>query len=483
MHPAIDLNADLGEGFGHSRLTEDEALLDLVSSANIACGFHAGDATTMRDTVRAAKSRGVTIGAHPSYPDVPGFGRRELGLSPKQIRFHVASQLRALRDVCAGEGAKLSYVKPHGALYNRAAKDSRVADAIVQAISDVEARLLLLGLAGSEMARAAEQGGVAFAAEAFADRAYNSDGSLVPRSEPGAVIHDVQAAVERAITLTPGSPSHRDRRAHGPLCCGGTSGRCPRISSSRTRQARRGAVRRQGLRLRRRSGSRRAGCQDRHGSMDFGDRRQQIRLLHHACASDRGRKSFGGRLGRRIRNPRLCRGLRCRDRQGSLAHVHRARSRRARQRDLAGRRPMENRRRPVWVTGNYDPETNLAFWGTGNGGPWMGDQRPGDNLYTASTIAFDVATGAIKGYHQYHPNDSWDWDEVAADSGRLPAQRAHHQGPDRRRARRLSLVSRAQRRADQVRRRQAVRESERVQEPRSEDRTARHRSGAQAGHR
>lgn len=201
LHAAIDLNADLGEGFGHSRLPEDEALLDLVSSANIACGFHAGDATTMRDTVRAAKSRGVTIGAHPSYPDVPGFGRRELGLSPKQIRFHVASQLRALRDVCAGEGAKLSYVKPHGALYNRAAKDSRVADAIVQAISDVEARLLLLGLAGSEMARAAEQGGVAFAAEAFADRAYNSDGSLVPRSEPGAVIHDVQAAVERAITL------------------------------------------------------------------------------------------------------------------------------------------------------------------------------------------------------------------------------------------------------------------------------------------
>ena len=201
MHAAIDLNADLGEGFGRSRLPEDEALLDLVSSANIACGFHAGDASTMHDTVRAAKSRGVTIGAHPSYPDIPGFGRRELGLSPKQIRFHVASQLRSLRDVCASEGAKLSYVKPHGALYNRAAKDTRAADAIVQAISDVEARLLVLGLAGSEMARAAERGGVAFAAEAFADRAYKSDGSLVPRGEPGAVIHDVQAAVERAITM------------------------------------------------------------------------------------------------------------------------------------------------------------------------------------------------------------------------------------------------------------------------------------------
>ena len=118
---------------------------------------------------------------------------------------------------------------------------------------------------------------------------------------------------------------------------------------------------------------------------------------------------------------------------------------------------------PIWVTGNYDPDTNLAFWGTGNGGPWMGDQRPGDNLYTTSTIAIDVATGAIKGHHQYHPNDSWDWDEVSPPilvdyqrNGRTD------QGIDRRRARRISLVSRAQRRTDPVRRRQAVRLSERV---------------------
>jgi len=201
LHPTIDLNADLGEGFGHSRSSEDEALLDLVSSANIACGFHAGDATTMRDTVRAAASRGVVIGAHPSYPDIPGFGRRELGLSPKEIGFHVSYQLRAFRDVCAAENAKLSYVKPHGALYNRAAKDSSAAAAIVQAIRDVDPSLVLLGLAGSEMARAARRSGVAFAGEAFADRAYRSDGSLVPRNEPGAVIHDVQSAVKRAITL------------------------------------------------------------------------------------------------------------------------------------------------------------------------------------------------------------------------------------------------------------------------------------------
>ena len=201
MHPTIDLNADLGEGFGHSRLTEDEALLDLVSSANIACGFHAGDATTMRDTVRAAASRGVAIGAHPSYPDIPGFGRRELGLSPKEIRFHVAYQLRAFRDICVAENAKLSYVKAHGALYNRAARDSSAAAAIAQAIRDVDPSLVLLGLAGSEMARAAAKAGLTFAAEAFADRAYKRDGSLVPRQEPGAVIHDVQTAVERAITL------------------------------------------------------------------------------------------------------------------------------------------------------------------------------------------------------------------------------------------------------------------------------------------
>jgi UPF0271 protein len=201
LRPTIDLNADLGEGFGHSRVAEDEALLDLVSSANIACGFHAGDATTMRDTVRAAVLRGVTIGAHPSYPDIPGFGRKELGLSPKTIRLHVAYQLRAIREICLAENAKLSYVKPHGALYNRAAHDSSAAAAITQAIRDVDASLVVLGLAGSEMARAAAQASLAFASEAFADRAYRRDGSLVPRQQAGAVIHDVETAVKRAIRL------------------------------------------------------------------------------------------------------------------------------------------------------------------------------------------------------------------------------------------------------------------------------------------
>jgi UPF0271 protein len=201
LRPTIDLNADLGEGFGRSRLAEDQAVLDLVSSANIACGFHAGDATTMRDTVRAAALRGVAIGAHPSYPDIPGFGRRELGLSPKEIRFHVAYQLRIFRDVCLAESAKLSYVKPHGALYNRAARDSSAAVAIAQAVCDVDPSLTLLGLPGSEMAEAARRARLRFAAEAFADRAYKSDGSLVPRQEPDAVIHDPRTAAERALTL------------------------------------------------------------------------------------------------------------------------------------------------------------------------------------------------------------------------------------------------------------------------------------------
>lgn len=201
MRPTIDLNADLGEGFGHSRLAEDQALLDLVSSANIACGFHAGDATTMRETIRAAASRGITIGAHPSYPDIPGFGRRELGLSPEEICFHVAYQLRAMREICMAENAKLSYVKAHGALYNRAARDPSAAAAIAQAISDVDPSLAVLGLPGSEMSSAATRNRLRFFAEAFADRAYKRDGSLVPRQQPGAVIHDVQAAVERAVTL------------------------------------------------------------------------------------------------------------------------------------------------------------------------------------------------------------------------------------------------------------------------------------------
>jgi len=197
----IDLNADLGEGSGRSRLSEDAILLDLVSSANIACGFHAGDSTTMRDTVRAAKERGVSIGAHPSYPDIPGFGRRELGLPASEIARHVEFQVRVLSDVCSAEGARLYYVKPHGALYNRAVRDERAAVAIAQVIAKVNPGLSLLGLPSSEMSRAAERAGIQFINEAFVDRAYRKDGTLVSRDEPDAVIHDVESAAERALTL------------------------------------------------------------------------------------------------------------------------------------------------------------------------------------------------------------------------------------------------------------------------------------------
>ena len=201
MQITIDLNADLGEGFGESRLREDEALLDLVTSANIACGFHAGDVMTMRDTVRAAKDRGVTIGAHPSYPDIPGFGRRELGLPAREITRHVEYQLRNLADVCSLQGARIGYVKPHGALYNRAVWDASAADAIVEAIRKTNPSLSLLGLPSSEMSKAAERAKIQFVNEAFVDRAYRKDGTLVPRSEPNAVIHDVQSAVQRAVML------------------------------------------------------------------------------------------------------------------------------------------------------------------------------------------------------------------------------------------------------------------------------------------
>ena len=201
MQLTIDLNADLGEGFGKSRLEQDTALLDLVSSANVACGFHAGDTTTMRDTVRAARDRGVAIGAHPSYPDIPGFGRRELGLPGGEIGRHVDYQIRSLLDVCSMEGARLSYVKPHGALYNRAVWDEKVADSIAGVIHQINPSLALLGLPSSAMSRAAASHRLQFVNEAFVDRAYRKDGTLVPRTETGAVIHDVEEAVQRALTL------------------------------------------------------------------------------------------------------------------------------------------------------------------------------------------------------------------------------------------------------------------------------------------
>jgi UPF0271 protein len=197
----IDLNADLGEGFGRYRLAEDAELLSLVTSANVACGFHAGDPITMRETVAAAADRGVVIGAHPGYPDLLGFGRRELGATPAEITAYVIYQLGALNAVCRARGTRVRYVKPHGALYNRAAADRPAAAAIAAAVHQVDPELVLLGRAGSHLIAAARAAGLRTASEAFADRAYAPDGSLVPRSEPGAVVHDVEAVVARAVRM------------------------------------------------------------------------------------------------------------------------------------------------------------------------------------------------------------------------------------------------------------------------------------------
>jgi UPF0271 protein len=155
----------------------------------------------MRETVRAAMLRGVAIGAHPSYPDMKGFGRRELGLDPEQIGLHVTAQVRSLKAVCDAAGARLSHVKPHGALYNRATRDKATARAVAEAVRNVDASLVLLGLAGSEMTQAARHFGIPFAAEAFADRAYSPDLTLLPRDQPGAVIDDVETAAAAALRL------------------------------------------------------------------------------------------------------------------------------------------------------------------------------------------------------------------------------------------------------------------------------------------
>jgi UPF0271 protein len=196
----VDLNADMGEGFGRYRL-DDEKLLDLVTSASIACGFHAGDPVVMRESVVGAVRRGVVVGAHPGYPDLVGFGRRELSATPAEIYAFVAYQVGALQGICAASGGRLRYVKPHGALYNRAARDEAAADAIARAVHDVDGSLALLGLAGSAMITAAERVGIRAVNEAFVDRAYRADGTLVPRNEAGAVLSDLALRAERALQM------------------------------------------------------------------------------------------------------------------------------------------------------------------------------------------------------------------------------------------------------------------------------------------
>lgn len=197
----IDLNSDLGESFGAWPMGDDAALMASISSANIACGFHAGDPGTMRATIRLAQSHRVAIGAHPGFPDLAGFGRREIKASPQEVEDLVLYQVAALAGMAAAQGMRLQHVKAHGALYNMACRDRSLADAIARAVAACDRSLILFGLPGSELLRAGEQAGLRVAAEVFADRAYEPDGSLASRLKPGSVIHDAAAVVARAVQM------------------------------------------------------------------------------------------------------------------------------------------------------------------------------------------------------------------------------------------------------------------------------------------
>ncbi len=201
MKHRIDLNCDLGESFGAWRMGDDANAMQHISSANIACGFHAGDPATMRATVAAAVRYGVAIGAHPSLPDLQGFGRREMQVSAADVHAMVLYQVAALSGFATAAGARLSHVKPHGALYNMSARNPVVADAIAEAVADFDSTLILVGLSGSESIKAAERRGLRVAHEVFADRRYREDGSLMPRSFAGAVINDIDQAVSQALNL------------------------------------------------------------------------------------------------------------------------------------------------------------------------------------------------------------------------------------------------------------------------------------------
>jgi 5-oxoprolinase (ATP-hydrolysing) subunit A len=223
----MDLNADLGESYGRWSLGDDEGLVRHITSANVACGFHAGDYAVMEATVALCSRAGVAIGAQPGYPDLQGFGRRPVAMAPDEVESAVRYQIGALEGFCRAHGVELRHVKPHGALYNLAARDAATADAIARAVARFSRDLALFGLASSQLMRAAaEAHGLSYVPEAFADRAYLPDGSLLPRNVPGAVIDDpaaaaaqaVQAAVEGAVTAVDGS---RVPISAQTICCHG----------------------------------------------------------------------------------------------------------------------------------------------------------------------------------------------------------------------------------------------------------------------
>ena len=197
----IDLNADVGESFGAYTIGADAELIPSITSANVACGFHGGDPAVMRRTVRLARDAGVSVGAHPGFQDLAGFGRREIRVTTQDAEDMVLYQIGALAGIARSEGVTLRHVKPHGALYNMAVRDAALADAIARAVRAFDPALILFGLPGSELLRAGQACGLAVAAEGFADRSYEPDGSLTPRSRSGAVIHDTASVVARAVRM------------------------------------------------------------------------------------------------------------------------------------------------------------------------------------------------------------------------------------------------------------------------------------------
>ncbi|KDN09843.1 Lactam utilization protein LamB [Gilliamella apicola] len=197
----IDLNSDLGESFGQWQMGNDEAMLNVVSSANIACGFHAGSPAGILKTLKAAKANNVQVGAHVSYPDLVGFGRRNMDVATDELTADVIYQIGAIKGLATSIGTKVTYVKPHGALYNTIAHDKRQAMAVIDALCAVDSTLTLVALAGSKLIEWAKESGLSVVAEAFADRAYHADGTLVSRKEVGAVLHDPELVADRMLQL------------------------------------------------------------------------------------------------------------------------------------------------------------------------------------------------------------------------------------------------------------------------------------------
>jgi len=238
MAARIDLNADVGESWGAFRVGDDAALLPLVSSANLACGFHGGDPLTLRRTLDLCARHGVAVGAHPSFADLRGFGRRELPAEPEELEADLLYQVAALQGLARARGLTLRHVKPHGALYNLAARDERVARCVARAVAQLDGGLVLVGLAGSSALRAAAAAeGLRLAGEAFADRGYAPDGALLPRSAPGALLGDPAAVAAQAVSLARdgcvrASDGSRLAVAAETLCLHGDSPGAPALAAA-----------------------------------------------------------------------------------------------------------------------------------------------------------------------------------------------------------------------------------------------------------